>query len=145
MTDNYNAVAVFLRRRQHGRRLLLYKPQHHQLALHRLPLRLCRGLPSDHLDSAHRWPPPRNHHSRYPYPFRKLDTICRHTHLTSKLQGHDVRSDPHRSGATIRALGTHSVLRHLVHAFRPRFCYRDRFARKPFRRCAGTTHQPIPS
>ena len=145
MTNNYNAVALLLRRRQHRRRLLLYKPKHHQLAIHRLPLRLCRRLPSYDLDSAYRWPPPRNHHSGHSYPTRKLDTICGHAHLTSKLRPYDVRSDPHRSGATLRALSTHSVLRHLVHALRPRFCYRDRFACKPFRWRAGTTHQPVPS
>ena len=145
MADSYNAVAHFLRRSQHSRRLLLDKPQHYQLAIHRIPFRFRRCLPSYYLVSTYGWSTPRNHRSIRPYPTRELDTLCWHAHLTSQLRPHNVRSIPHRSGATVCAFGTHSVLRHLVHPLRPRFRYCDRLPRKPFRRRTGTTHQPLPS
>ena len=145
MANIYNAVALLLRRSQHGRRLLLHKPQHHQLAIHRIPLRFRRRLPSYDLDPPYGWSAPRNHHGIRPHPTRELDTLCWHAHLTSQLRPHHVRSVPHRSGATVRPFGTHSVLRHLVYALRPRFRYRDRLSRKPVRRRTGTTHQPLPS
>lgn len=110
MANGFCAVAFLLRRRQHRRRLLLYKPQHHQLAFDRVPLRLCRCLPSYNLDAAYRWPPPRNHHSRHFHPYWELDTVGWHTHLTSQLRPYNVRSDPHRSGATLCALSADSVL-----------------------------------
>ena len=145
MANIYNAVALFLGRSQHGRRLLLDKPQHYQLAIHRIPFRFRRCLPSYDLDPTHGWSTSRNHHSIRPDSTRELDTLCWHAHLTSQLRPHNVRSIPHRSGATVRPFGTHSVLRHLVYAFRPRFRYRDCLPRKPFRRRIGTTHQPLPS
>ena len=144
MADSYRAVALFLRRCQYRCRLLHHKSQHHQLAIHWLPLRLRRRFPSHNLDSTYRRPPPRDHHSFHFHPTRELDPLCWHTHLTSQLWPYHVRSDPHRSGAAIRPLSTDSIFRPLVHAPRPCFRYGDRLARKPFRRRAGTTHQSIP-
>ena len=145
MANIYNAVALFLRRSQHGRRLLLDKPQHYQLAIHRIPFRFRRCLPSYDLGPTHGWSTPRDHHSISPYPTWELDTLCRHAHFTSQLRPHNVRSIPHRPGATVRPFCTHSVLRHLVYPLRPRFRYGDRLPRKPFRWRTGTTHQSLPS
>lgn len=145
MADDDNAVALVLRRGKHRRRLLLHKPQHHQLAFHRLPLRLRRCLSGYNLDPPHWRPAPRNHRSIRSHPTRELDTLCWDTYITSQLRPHDVRASPYRSGTAFRPLGAHPVFRHLVHALWPRLRYRDRFPREPFRRRAGTTHQPLPS
>ena len=143
MADNCNVVAFLLRRRQHRCRFLLYKSKHHQLAFHRLPLRIRRRLSSHDMDSIYWWPPSRNYHSIRSYPNWKLDTLCWRTNFSSQFRPYDVRSDPHRSGATLCPLSAHSLLRHLVHTLGPRFRHRDRFAREPLRRRARPTHQPI--
>jgi len=62
MTDFLTAVALLLCSRQHSSRLLFYDSQHHQLAEHRLPIRLSRCSSCYNLDTPYRWTSSRHHY-----------------------------------------------------------------------------------
>lgn len=144
MANSPYTVAVLLRRRQHSSGLLLHEPQRHQLAQHRLPIRLPRRSARHDLDSPHRRSPSRNHHLLHPHPPRQLDPLCRHARLPSQIWRNNVRTNPHRPRPTLRSLCAHPLLRPVVHAGWPRIRHSNRIPSQPLRRRPRSTHLPLP-
>lgn len=104
-------------------RVLQHLGEHCQLALHRLPLVLCR-----HLTIGHLCPPlgPQavHHHLFGAHPMRQLDSIWRQPGFTSQLWRRHVWPDPHRLLTAFCAGGADQVLGPVVH--QPRPCGRHR-------------------
>jgi hypothetical protein len=136
-------VAHLLPRRQHGSNFLFHLLQHHQLAEHRVSLRLCRRLARNPLCPSIGRPAPGLHQLLDSYACRELAPLWWHALLPSFVSpGHDW-PDPDRARATIRSRGSNPLFKSMVHPTGSLFGDRGRIPCESFRGCPRPAHQPI--
>lgn len=139
-----HTVAFLLPSCQHSSDLLLDQPQHHQLAQHLLSLRLRGRLPTHNICPSLRRSTACLPRCLCSHSMRQLDSICRHTHLTTTIRCRNVRPNPYRSRSTFCSCSTNTVLRTVVQPPRPRLRNRNSFSSKSVRRCPRPINQSLP-